>query len=148
MESLLPYDEFTGGSSTRLHIAIEPQKNAQLVDNQVMSVSGAMGITKRIVPDIDLYSFLGGGIGYTGHSVYLYTAVETGTIIREVWNMKTLLSLTRTDNQVDLKSNYYTACFSQSKFLNSMNSLNLDWKLDMNEFSRRSLITITLKNIF
>ena len=62
--------------------------------------------------------------------------------------MKTLLSLTRTDNQVDLKSNYYTACFSQSKFLNSMNSLNLDWKLDMNEFSRRSLITITLKNIF
>lgn len=148
MESLMPYDEFTGGMSSRFHIAIEPQKNAQLKNFQVFTTSGALGITNRIVSDIDLFSLLGGGIGYKGQNGYLYTTIEIGMIIREVWDMKSLLSITRTDNQVDPRSNYYTAWFSHSKFMNRNNMINLDWKLDVNDTSRRSLLSFTLKKIF
>lgn len=148
MESLMPYDEFTGGKSSRFHIAIEPQKNAQLENSQAFTASGALGVANRVVPDVDLFSFLGGGVGYKGQNGYLYTTIEAGTIIREVWDMKSLLSITRTDNQVDQGSNYYTAWFSHSKFMNRNNTINLDWKLDVNETSRRSLVSFTLKNIF
>jgi len=148
MESLMPHDEFTGGKSSRFHIAIEPQKNAQLENSQVFTTSGALGVTNRVVPDVDLFVFLGGGVGFKGQNGYLYTTIETGTIIREVWDMKSLLSITRTDNQIDQRSNYYTAWFSHSKFMNRNNTINLDWKLDVNETSRRSLLSFTLKNIF
>jgi len=148
MESLMPYDEFTGGKSSRFHIAIEPQKNAQLDNTQAFTTSGALGITNRVVSDVDLFTFLGGGFGYEGQNGYLYTTLEVGTIIREVWGMKSLLSITRTDNQVDQRSNYYTAWFSHSIFINKNNTINLDWKLDANEAARRSLLSFTLKNIF
>jgi hypothetical protein len=148
MESLLPYDEFTGGSSTRLHIAIEPHKNAHLEKIQAFTIDGALGITSRIVPDIDLYSFVGGGVGHASQNGYLFSTIEMGAIIREVSDMKSLIAISRTNNQVDLRSDYYTAWFSHSKFLNSKNSFNLEWKVDFNKNSRRSLLSLTIKNIF
>lgn len=148
MVSLLPHDEFTGGSSSKLHIAIEPQINAQLEKIQAFTINGALGITSRVTPDIDLYSLLGGGMGNASQNWYLFSTIEVGTIIREVWDMKSLISISRTNNQVDLRSNYNTALISHSKFLNSNNTLNLDWRLDLNEYSRRSLLSLTLKNIF
>lgn len=148
MASLMPYDEFTGGKSARFHIAVEPHKNTQLENSQVFTTSGAMGITNRIIPDIDLFSFLGGGVGYQGKNGYLYTTIDAGMIIREVWDMKSLFSVTRTDNQIDQRCHYYTAWFSQSKFISRNNTINLDWKLDVNEISRHSLLSLTLKNIF
>lgn len=148
MKSLMPYDEFTGGKSGQLHIAIEPHKNSQLENIQVFTTSGALGITNRIVPDVDLFSFLGGGVDFQGQSGLLYTTIEAGTIIREVWDMKSLLSITRTDNQIDQRFNYYTVWLSHSKFISRNNTINLDWKLDVSETSRHNLLSLTLKNIF
>lgn len=148
MKSLMPHDEFTGGKSGRFHIAIESHKNSQLENSQVFTTNGALGITNRIVPDIDLFSFLGGGVDYQGQLLLLYTTIEAGAIIREIWDMKSLLSITRTDNQIDQRFNYYTVWLSHSKFMSRNNTINLDWKFDVSETSRHNLLSLTLKNIF
>lgn len=148
MQSLIPYDEFTGGLSGRFHIAVEPQKNSQLEVTHVFAISGALGLTKRIVQDIDLYSLGGGGVGYTGMHAFLYTTLEAGAILREIWDMKSMFSLTRTDNQIDKGSHYYTLSLNHSKYINNSLTLNLDWKKDFNNQNERNFIAIGLKKIF
>jgi hypothetical protein len=147
MESLIPYDEFTGGTSSHFHIAIEPELDSRLEVNHATAIHGAIGLTKRIGQDIDLYSLGGVGAGYTDHG-YLFTTVEAGAVIREIWSMKTLFSFTRTDNQVDAGSDYYTIFFNQSEFVNKTYTLNIECKLDFNNKFDRHYIAISLKNIF
>lgn len=148
MQSLVPYDEFTGGASTRFHIAVEPQKNSLLENSRVLVISGAYGLTKRVEEDVDLYSLGGGGVSFTGLNEYGYTTIEAGAVIREVWNMKSLLTLTRTDNQVDRNSHYYSVWLSQSKYLDKSNTLNMDFKCDFNNSYNKKIIALTLKRVF
>ena len=148
MLSLVPYDEVTGGSSTHFHIAYEPQKNSELEIGRVFATSGAVGLTKRLINDIDIYSLVGGGVGYTGVRGYFYTTLEAGAILREVWDMKSIFSLARTDNQVDIGSHYYTVGISQSKFIDNTKTLLFELKCDFNNDNVQNTIAITLKNIF
>jgi hypothetical protein len=148
MQSLMPYDEVTGGVSGRFHIAIEPQQDKNLEASHVLTTSGAIGLTKRITQDVDTYSLVGGGLGITGRRSYIYTTLEAGAILREVWNMKTLLSVVRTDNQIDNGTHYFTMRLSQSKFINKVNTINVDWLRDLNNNHQRNTVTISLKKIF
>lgn len=148
VQSLMPYDEFTGGISGRIYIAVEPQKNSQLEASHVFAISGAIGFTKRVVQDVDLYSLAGGGVGYTGAHGFLYTTLEAGAVLREVWDMKSLLSLTRTINQIDSGSHYYTLSLKHSKYITNSLALNLDWKSDFNARNRKSFAAIGLRKIF
>ena len=79
---------------------------------------------------------------------YLYSNLETGVIVREIWNMKTLLSLSRTDNQIDRGSHYYTLSLTQSKFIDKAHSFTLNWQRDANAYRTRNSVTLGLKRIF
>ena len=127
---------------------MEPQINSQLAASHVFAMSGAIGLTKRVVQDVDLYSLAGGGVGYTGAHGFLYTTLEAGAVLREVWDMKTLLSLMRTNNQIDRGSHYYTFSLKHSKYITNSLALNLDWKSDFNSSNRKSFIAIGLRKIF
>ncbi len=148
MQSIVPYNALTGGVSSRFHIAVEPHLNKQLSDNRSFAMSGGLGYTKRIVPDIDVYVLVGGGGACVKSHSYLYSTLEMGAILREVWNMKSLFTLIRTDSQVDAGSHFYTAVFSQSNYLSRSNTLNVDWKLHFNDQYKRNIIALTWKNIF
>lgn len=148
MQSITPYNALTGGVSSRFHIAVEPHLNKQLTDNRSFVINGGLGYAKRIVSDIDLYALGGGGVAYAKKHGYFYSTLEVGAILREVWDMKSLVTLTRTDGQIDMGSHFYTAAFSQSKYLNRSNTLNVDWKLHFNDQYERSTISLTLKSIF
>lgn len=148
MLSLIPYDEIVGGVSTHLHISDEPQLNNLLNPRRVFSTSAAIGLTKRPVNDIDFYTLFGGGIGYAQDRGYIYSTFEAGTIIREILDMKSILSLTRTDNQIDAGSHYYSISGTQSKFINKTKTLSINFKRDFNDNAQQITFAITLKNIF
>lgn len=147
-ESLMPYDELTGGISGRFHLAVEPQKNSRLEARHILAISGALGLTRRIEQDIDFYSLAGGGLGYTGTYISPYTTIEAGAILRELWDMKSLLSLTHTNNQIDGGAHYYSINFDHSKFIDRTLTVNLDWKWDFNNQHQQHFIAIGLKKIF
>lgn len=148
MQTLMPRDKLTGGISGRFNISAEPQLNSRLEVSRAIGASGALGVTERITQDVDIYLLGGGGFGYTSGRSFLYSAVESGTILREVWGMKSLLSLTRTDNQVDRGSYYYTLVLDQSKFIGNENTINFEWKWDFNNEYKRNRIAISFKKIF
>ncbi len=118
IESLVPYDPITGGLSGRFAIAVEPQWDGRLQRHTAFSLSGALGLTTRPVPDIDLFGLVGAG-GASGRGrVYAYPSVEAGTVIREVADMKTLFSVSRTFNQITNGTNFYDFDLHQSLYLN------------------------------
>ncbi len=148
VQSLLPYDRLTGGISGRFGIALEPQRDSQLNIRQAFAISGALGLTMRIANDVDFYTLAGGGAGYTGNNAYLYSTLEGGALLREMWDMKTIVSITRTDNQINSGTHYYTIMLSQSKFINKEYSLNLNWQRDYNQQRERDIFSVGLKKTF
>lgn len=148
MQSLLPYDAITGGAASRFRLAIEPQKDQQLLAHRVFAMSGGYGLNKRVTDDIDAYVLLGGGISYTGARGFFYTTVESGAIIREVWDMKSALLLTRTDRQFAVNSHYYTASLNQAKFLTPDTSISFAWQRDFNQSQQQHRVALSLKRLF
>lgn len=148
VQSLMPYDRLTGGISGRFGIALEPQRDSQLNIRRAFAISGALGLTIRIANDIDLYTLAGGGAGYTGNNAYLYSTLEGGALLRGMWDMKTIASVSRTDNQISSGTHYYTIILSQSKFINKEYSLNLNWQRDFNQQRERDIFSVGLKKTF
>ncbi|MDD4977159.1 MAG: DUF4105 domain-containing protein [Gallionella sp.] len=148
MTSLVPYDEITGGLSSRFHIAIEQQLTNSLTSTQAMVLGGAVGRSKRIYDDIDLYVLAGGGAGSTGRNGFLYTNIEAGLILREVWDMKSLLSLSRNNSQIETGAHYNSLNFTQSKFIDSTHTIQLDWRRDMSTSSQKNMVAIRFKKLF
>lgn len=148
MQSLRPYDPMTGGVASRFRLAIEPQKDKQLLTHRVFAISGGYGLNQRIMDDIDAYILLGGGMSYTGARGFFYTTVEAGTIIREVWDMKSALLLTRTDRQFEANANYYRFSLNQSQFLTRDTTLSVDWQRDFNQSQQRQGFALSLKRLF
>ncbi|MGZ8256653.1 MAG: DUF7840 domain-containing protein [Gallionella sp.] len=148
MQSLLPYDAMTGGAASRFRLAIEAQKDHQLLIHRVFAMSGGYGLNQRVTDDVDVYALLGGGISYTGTRGFFYTTVESGAIIREVWDMKSALLLTRTNRQFSTNANYNTFSLNQAKFLTSDTSISFDWQRDFNRSQQQNRVALSLKRLF
>jgi len=118
IESLVPYDPITGGLSGRFAIAVEPQWDGRLQRHTAFSLSGALGLTGRPAPDLDFFGLLGAGAASGYGRVYAYPSVEAGTVIREVADMKTVFSVSRTFNQITNGTNFYDFDLHQSLYLN------------------------------
>jgi hypothetical protein len=148
MQSLMPYDRLTGGLSGGLRIGLEQQRDQILDTHRAISISGNIGLTGRPVEDIDIYTLAGGGAANAAGLDYLYTTAEIGAMVREFWDMKTRVSLVRTDHQMDSGSHYYTLELNQAKYLNPAWTLDLDWQRIQNKQKVVNSETLTLKNLF
>ncbi|QWY77517.1 MAG: DUF4105 domain-containing protein [Ferrovum myxofaciens] len=166
MESLLPYNELSGGISSMVNIGIEPQLNSRLNIIHVFSTNGEIGFTERIVPDMDMYILAGGGLGYTvdggeigyaissknlgsiGSGVSPYTTAEMGAIIREFWDMKTRINIRRTDNQIQMGSYYYTIKLNHSIFVDQDDTINFDLQRDFTAGRQVNTVFLALKRLF
>jgi len=150
MESLMPYEEFSGGSSIHFRIALEPQLNSQLNVSHILETSGSYGFTKRFAQDMDVYSMAGGGLGVgsTGGNGFIYTNLETGVVVREIWNMKSWFSVTRMNSQIDTGSHYNKIALKQSKFIDSTDTFIINWERNSNNSNQTKVISFTLKKIF
>ncbi len=148
IESLTPYNTWTGGISGRFSIAKEPQRDSSLVARGTFAVSGGLGLTVRAAEDMDIYAMGGGGVAHTGKVGYFYSSLETGVVLRGIWNMKTLASLTRFDNQIDRGAYYHVARITQAKYLDRSHTLMATWERYWNQNAIVHSLTLGIKMLF
>lgn len=148
IQSLLPRDALTDGISGRFSVAYEPHYDNSLDKHQAVAVNGALGLTERLTCDLDIYGLVGGGIAYGRHHGYGYLTAEMGTIVREVWNMKSHLSYVLTLGQLETTANYSTFRFQQSKYLNKAHSVQLEWEKIFDEDNTRDTLLFSFKKIY
>ncbi len=126
-ESLLPRDSLTGGLSGRFKIAVEPQAQVQRPDKKALLIEGAAGYTWRLSDDLDAFALLGGGWGYRQQG-YLYTQPSVGMVVREVFDMKTVLQLSRISNPLGQQQSSQELSVSQIKYIDRHHSVLLEWR--------------------
>lgn len=148
VKSLMPYDQLTGGISGEFGLGYHPQYSDQLELKRALSADGSLGITVRPVSDIDLYLLSGLGLGYRAGDYYLHSKVEVGAIVRAVWDMKTLLTLARIDNELGAGSHYYRVILGQSKFITRNWSVNVGGEARFNENEGQSGLSMTINRLF
>jgi hypothetical protein len=97
VESLLPRDRFNGGLSGRFKIGHEPQAGADLRSRASLLVEGGLGLTQRLGRDVDVFAMATAGIGARG-GAYLYAQPSVGFVLRQVFDMKAVVSLSLLQN--------------------------------------------------
>lgn len=116
-ESLLPRDAWTGGWSGRFRMGWDQLRTPYLNTRGAWLVDGGLGATWRPQKDMDVFALMGAGIS-TGQGGHFYAAPELGLVIREVWDMKSVLRLAWTHNEWASGRTIRTAEISQVKRLN------------------------------
>lgn len=107
MASYLPFDLLTGGYSTKFNISYEPTYNKNLDYASRFNLGGGLGLTLQLAKDISFYNMLNIGIFYDDKSENLYIAPETGMIINEIYDMKTIINVTARYHHLSQEANLY-----------------------------------------
>ncbi len=90
--SLLPSDIITNGLSGRFKIGYTNYFNYDFQRTRSIVIEGKLGKTYRIHDDIDYYGLL--GVSYlSANEALLAPAIETGLVLRAIYDMKTIFSL-------------------------------------------------------
>ncbi len=147
IQALTPFDPLTGGISGKFRIGIEQQRDAQLRKRRAAYISGAIGLTGRFAGDIDTFALVGGGLAYALNG-YGYVDIEIGMLVREVFNMKSMLTYDRTAGQIDTGARYDTLRFTQSKFLDRMQTIQLEFSQTRNRRAHENSAALIYKRLF
>ncbi len=127
VESLLPREAMTGGLSGRFKIGVERQPQLRSPDKKALLIEGAGGYTWRLSDDLDAFALLGGGWGYRQQG-YLYAMPSVGMVVREVFDMKTVLRLSQISRPLGQQHSSQELSLSQVKYLDAQHSLLLEWR--------------------
>jgi Domain of unknown function (DUF4105) len=127
VESLLPRDAMTGGLSGRFKIGIESQPQLQRPGRNAALIEGAGGYTWRLSDDVDAFALVGGGWGLR-QSGYFYAMPTVGLVVREVFDMKTVLRLSEVTRPLGQREASRELTVTQSKYLDRHHSLVLTWR--------------------
>lgn len=146
-QSMLPRDPFTGGLSGRLRIGFEQQPDTALQNRTTFLMEGALGSTWRLSNDIDAFVLLGGGWGYR-HRGYVYTRPSAGMLIREVYNMKSIISISQTSRPLGEPGQALDLSLTQSKYLDAHNTLMLEALRTRRLGQSGNQLTVSLKHLF
>lgn len=96
VSSLIPYNTFSGGISGRFRMGMQQQIYRDWERHGQAYVEGALGSTIAISSDINLYGLLGVGLASSRLDTYAEIAPEIGIVIKEVFNMKSIIRARRT----------------------------------------------------
>jgi len=147
-ESLIPYDSLTGGISGRFSLGVEPIYNSKLQSQQQVFIKGALGYTYGLTPDIDIYALAGTGLARMKDSGYLFVNPEVGIVVREVFDMKSILSATVRRGLFPESSGIQEIGFTQAKYLNKSYALFFHANRALLADKQTSSYDLTLKNYF
>lgn len=90
--SLQATDSLTGGLSGKIRIGYYNYFNSDLTQNQSAIAQGSIGKTIRVHHDIDTFGLI--GLSYTeANRAMLAPDIEAGLIVREIFKMKTVMSM-------------------------------------------------------
>lgn len=146
-KSLLPRDSFTGGWSGEFKIGLEQQFDQGLQPRMTTLVEGGLGVTYRPWPDVDVYALGNGGLGWRHHP-YLYIKPEVGVVIREVYDMKSLLTLSHTHRPLGLDGGVSELALTQSKFIDRQTTVQLQARRRLTAVRGAHEASLVLKRLF
>ena len=115
-KSLIPHDAMSGGVSGAFKMGIAPQRDASFRVRHNMFADGALGWTKRIGRDIDVFGLAGAGMSGGRGGFNLYAQPEIGIIVREIFDLKTVASVQLTANALGERARTTKYKFEQAKF--------------------------------
>lgn len=118
MKSLIPWNNITRELSKEFRFSYEKHYDEKLEEINVLNISGGAGLSHKIHNDILIYGLGKIGTGVNFEKAYPYTSVETGLIIYEVLNMKTVLSHEFIYNQDNSNNMYQNTQINQAFFIN------------------------------
>lgn len=147
VESLLPREAMTGGLSGRFKIGVERQPQLRSPDKKALLIEGAGGYTWRLSDDLDAFALLGGGWGYRQQG-YLYAMPSVGMVVREVFDMKTVLRLSQISRPLGQQHSSRELSLSQVKYLDAQHSLLLEWRRTWQQGRSANEGMVVLKRLF
>lgn len=147
VESLLPRESMTGGLSGRFKIGVERQPQLLSPDKKALLIEGAGGYTWRLSDDLDAFALLGGGWGYRQQG-YLYAMPSVGMVVREVFDMKTVLRLSQISKPLGQQHSSRELRLSQVKYLDAQHSLLLEWRRTWQQGRSANEGMVVLKRLF
>lgn len=148
MKSLIPWNNITKEISKDFRIGYEKQYDKNLDEINVLNISGGAGITYKIHNDMLLYGLAKIGTGLNFIKGYLYTSFETGVIIYEILNMKTVLSHEYIYNQDNSDSLYQNIELNQSLFINKITRIDINFNKKIDEDIENESLMIKFNYFF
>lgn len=146
-KSLLPRDIFTGGWSGQFKLGLETQWDQALAPRSTWLVEGGLGATLRPWRDVDVYALLNGGLGWR-HRLYGYIKPEVGAVVREVYGLKSLISLSHTERPSGAGGDLSELSFTQSKFVDDRTTLSLEARRRMSSTRAANEASVRVKRLF
>lgn len=117
VSAFVPRDTLTGGISGRFLLGARQHYDENLNRALRFELSGGLGHSYQLSADILAYGVLGLGLGMEAGDPYLYSQPEVGFAINEVFDMKSLLSVSTVYNQRGSRKSDYRFDFTQSFYL-------------------------------
>ncbi len=144
MKSLIPWNKVTKELSKEFRLEYEKHYNENLEAINVLNISMGMGLSYKFHHDILVYSMEKIGIGTNLQKTYPYSSFETGVIIYEILNMKTVLSHEFIYNQDNSNNNYQNTKINQSVFINKIirTDISYDRKFRENVFDEVIMLKV------
>jgi hypothetical protein len=148
-KSLIPYDAMSGGISGAFRIGVAPHYDAQLRSNKAAFIEGGLGITHRAGNDLDSFALLGLGVRWQSGRAQLYAQPEIGFILREVFDMKSRISVVMKSDLAGNDQSHMHFRFVQSKYFKSKD-VSLHLSIDRIRSSEKTLsqFEFSLKKMF
>ncbi|MEY2838835.1 MAG: hypothetical protein RJB60_1134 [Pseudomonadota bacterium] len=147
-QSLLPREPFTGGLSGRFKLGFERQSGTELSDKMGLVIDCGLGVDARPVRDVDLFALLGIGWRWQGQG-QVHLAPSVGVVMREVYRMKSIVTLTRRQALLQPSEAVNEVVFTQSVGIDAHTTLQLQatHRRDQNGLRQR-VGELQLKRIF
>lgn len=141
MKSLIPWNNITNEFSKEFRFSYEKHYDNNLDEINVLNISGGVGLSHKIHNDVLVYNLGKIGTGINFEKGYPYTSFETGIIIYEILNMKTVLSHEFIYNQDNSNSMYQNLQLNQALFIKKRIRTDINFDTKFNEdISNNSLM--------
>lgn len=140
-------ENYIGATIGSSHIGFELQPDTALQERTAFLMEGALGATWRPASDIDAFVLLGGGWGYR-HRGYVYAKPTAGVLIREVYNMKSIITISQTSRPLGESGQALELSLTQSKYLDAQNTLLLEAQRTRRLGQSANKLTVSLKHLF
>jgi hypothetical protein len=146
--SLLPRDIFTGGLSGKFRLGMDQQWESPGVHKKAVFIEGGLGLTWPLSRDMEVYGMAEGGLGHRA-GTYVYAAPSVGVVIREIFNMKSMVSMTERFNALGKGKRMTEWSLTQSKYIGKDFSLHLQLTRRASEAQRQQHESVLLlKRVF
>lgn len=93
MKSYIPYDVLTQELSYQFELAVKKEYTHTMRYKDTFKIDGGIGSSYQLTKDMSIYALINAGIGYNDDDkLHIFTNPEVGTIIYDVFNMKSIIS--------------------------------------------------------